>query len=83
MFSFCSNLFKLDLSSFNTYNVFYIKGMFYNCNNLFELDLSSFNIKNVIDMSYIFSNNKLKKININKLNNIYFKEKKILFNFKY
>ena len=55
MFSRCSSLKELDLSSFNTNNVTNMNGMFSGCSLLKELDLSSFNIYNVTNMSGMFS----------------------------
>ena len=55
MFSNCSNLTSLDLSSFNTSNVRNMSYMFSNCSNLTSLDLSSFNTSNVTDMSSMFN----------------------------
>ena len=43
MFYKCENLYKLDLSSFNTNNVTDMSYMFSYCENLSELNLSSFN----------------------------------------
>ena len=54
MFTACSALTSLDLSSFNTENVTNMGGMFWNCSALTSLDLSSFNTANVTDMTYIF-----------------------------
>ena len=61
MFSGCSKLATLDLSSFNTSNVKgdsdYPRGMsemFSGCSSLVNLDLSSFDTSNVTDMSEMF-----------------------------
>ena len=54
MFTACSALTSLDLSSFNTENVTNMGSMFWNCSALTSLDLSSFNTANVTDMTYIF-----------------------------
>ena len=65
MFSDCSSLESIDLSSFNTTNVNNMSGMFSNCSSLKSIDLSSFNTTNVKDMSYMFSGcSSLKKDNI-------------------
>ena len=53
MFSSCINLFKLNLSLFNTNNVTDMSGMFSGCNNLSKLNLSSFNTNNVNNMLLI------------------------------
>ncbi len=55
MFSHCSKLSELDLSSFNTNNVTNMRDMFSHCEKLSELDLSSFNTINVNDMEGMFS----------------------------
>lgn len=47
MFSGCSSLTSLDLSSFDTSNVTGMGGMFSGCSKLATLDLSSFNTSNV------------------------------------
>lgn len=47
MFCGCSNLEKLDLSSFDTHNVTNISSMFLWCRSLTELDLSNFDVSNV------------------------------------
>ena len=54
MFSYCSNLKILDLSSFNTLNVTNLSYMFYNCENLNNLDLSSFNCTNITNAVGLF-----------------------------
>jgi len=56
MFSGCTGLTSLDLSSFSNENVTNMGYMFYNCKNLTDLDLSSFNTAKVKDMSYMFQN---------------------------
>ena len=56
MFSGCSSLTELDLSSFNTSNVQNMEGMFQNCSSLTELDLSSFHTSNVQNMASMFDN---------------------------
>ena len=54
MFSKCSSLTSLDLSSFNTSNVTKMNSMFWGCSSLTSLDLSSFNTLNVTDMMFMF-----------------------------
>ena len=54
MFSKCSSLTSLDLSSFNTSNVTVMNSMFRDCSSLTSLDLSNFNTSNVTDMSSMF-----------------------------
>ena len=53
-FSCCSNLYSLDLSSFNTSNVDNISFMFAGCYNLYYLHLYNFDISNVTDIDYMF-----------------------------
>ena len=55
MFSWCSSLTSLDLSSFNTSKVRYMRDMFHYCKSLMNLDLSSFNTSNVTKMFGMFS----------------------------
>ena len=55
MFSNCSGLTSLDLSSFNTSNVQNMERMFNACRLLTTLDLSSFNTSNVTRMNQMFS----------------------------
>ena len=54
MFSGCSSLTSLDLSSFNTSNVTYMHQMFYGCSSLRELDLSNFNLINCTNADRLF-----------------------------
>ena len=54
MFSNCTKLTSLDLSSFNTSQVTNMYCMFYNCSGLTSLDLSSFNTSQVINMTGMF-----------------------------
>ena len=54
MFTSCSSLTSLDLSSFNTSNVTDMSQMFTSCSSLTSLYLSSFNTSNVTDMSNMF-----------------------------
>ena len=76
MFFYCKNLFKLNLSSFNTINVTDMSYMFSLCFNLSELNLSSFNTINVTNMNWMFDGcNNLNKVIINKLHIKKFKEK--------
>ena len=55
MFSGCSSLTSLDLSSFDTSNVTNMNSMFSSCSSLTSLDLSSFNTSNVTNMESMFS----------------------------
>jgi len=58
MFYGCSELYTLDLSSFNssfnTSQVVDMSYMFYGCSGLKQLNLSSINTSQVVDMSYMF-----------------------------
>ena len=65
MFSGCSSLQSINLSSFNTTNVKDMSCMFSYCSSLQSIDLSSFNTTNVEDMSYMFAGcSSLKKENV-------------------
>ena len=54
MFAGCSSLTSLDLSNFNTNNVYNMMGMFSGCSSLSSLNLSNFNTNNVNNMSGMF-----------------------------
>ena len=54
MFSGCESLTALDLSSFDTSEVSYMRGMFYSCKSLIALDLSSFDTSKVMNMGEMF-----------------------------
>lgn len=54
MFSQCSSLRSLDLSSFNTSKVIGMDLMFFNCTNLESIDLSSFETENLQQMPHMF-----------------------------
>jgi len=65
MFSNCPLLQELDVSSFNTDNVYYMNHMFNNCLLLNELDISNFKFRSVTNMRYMFSGcSGLKKLKI-------------------
>ena len=69
MFSECSSLISLNLSSFNTNNVTNMSYMFQFCSSLKSLILSSFNTNNVTDMSFMFSEcSSLKSLNLSSFN---------------
>ena len=55
MFTYCTNLTSLDLSSFNTNNVTSMVSMFDGCSNLTDLNISNFKTGNVTDMAWMFS----------------------------
>ena len=54
MFSYCSRLISLDLSSFDTSNVTDMSYMFKDCSGLTLLDLSNFNTSKVTIMGDMF-----------------------------
>lgn len=54
MFSVCSELTSLNLSSFDTSNVTDMRYMFSNCIGLTSLDISNFNTSNVTNMQQMF-----------------------------
>ncbi|WP_438726756.1 BspA family leucine-rich repeat surface protein [Enterococcus sp. AZ128] len=54
MFSLCSRLIEVDLSSFNTNSVTDTSSMFNGCSSLTGLDLSDLNTGSVTDMSSMF-----------------------------
>lgn len=56
MFSDCSSLTLLDLSSVDSSNLTQSSLMFINCTALTSLDLSNFNTSNVTDISSMFEN---------------------------
>jgi surface protein len=55
MFSECSSLKELNLTSFNTNNVWDMSRMFSWCSSLKELNLTNFNTNNVNNISHMFS----------------------------
>ena len=55
MFSGCSSLTSLDLSSFDTSAVIYMSNMFSGCSSLTNLDLSTIDTSNVLDMNNMFN----------------------------
>ncbi len=55
MFSGCSSLINLDLSSFNTESVTNMECMFSGCSSLKDLDVSKFNTENVTNMRSMFA----------------------------
>ena len=71
MFSECSALSFIDLSSLNITKVINISGMFEGCSSLKSIDLSSFNTNNVKYMQNIFCEcSSLKSINLSSFNTI-------------
>ncbi|MDE6276577.1 MAG: DUF285 domain-containing protein [Muribaculaceae bacterium] len=55
MFTGCSGLTSIDLSSFNTANVISINGMFTHCSGLTLIDFCNLNTDNATNMMYMFS----------------------------
>ena len=69
MFSNCSSLTSLDLSTFDTSKVTAMGHMFSDCSGLASLDLSNFNTQSVTNMSWMFGGytgcKSLKELNLN------------------
>jgi surface protein len=55
MFSNCSNIISIDLSSFDSSNVTHMNYMFSECYNLNEINLTNLKAYNVIDMNHMFN----------------------------
>jgi surface protein len=55
MFSNCSNIINIDLSSFDSSNVTHMNYMFSECYNLNEINLTNLKAYNVIDMNHMFN----------------------------
>nr|MCR5436715.1 DUF285 domain-containing protein [Treponema sp.] len=69
MFSWCTSLKGIDLSSFRTPNLEDVGSLFYNCYNLTSCNISYINTKKVKDMSKMFLNCKgLKILNLTNFN---------------
>ena len=69
MFSYCTSLTSLDLSTFNTENVTGMGDMFSNCTSLVSLNLSGFNTTKVTHMDAMFSGcSSLPQLNISSFN---------------
>ena len=69
MFTGCSGLKELNLSSFNTSAVTDMNRMFYDCSGLKNLNLSSFNTSAVTSMYAMFSGcSSLKELNLSSFN---------------
>ena len=69
MFSFCSSLTSLDVTSFDTSNVTDMTSMFINCLSLTSLDVTSFNTSNVTNMNGMFYNcSSLTSLNVSSFN---------------
>ena len=69
MFSGCSSLKELNLSSFDTNQVTNMSYMFSGCSSLKKLKLSSFDTNQVTDMSFMFCDcSSLKELNLSSFN---------------
>ena len=80
MFWGCSSLESIDLSSFNTSNVYDMKLMFFECSSLKSIDFSSFNTSNVRNMSYMFSEcSSLESIDLSSFNTSNVKDMRYMF----
>lgn len=67
IFNGCSNLLKLDLSSWNNNIATAMNQVFQNCSSLTEVDLSGFEGNNVTTATFVFANcTSLQKIDIRK-----------------
>ena len=53
MFNYCKGLISLNVSSFNTANVKYVRNMFRWCASLTNLDVSNFNFPKIHDTRYL------------------------------
>ena len=73
MFSDCSSLEELNLSSFDTSNVQYMSGLFSGCKGLKSINISSFNMKNVIEINHMFKEISLEYLDISYFNTSMFK----------
>ena len=56
MFENCTSLKEIDLSNFETKNVYHMNDMFMNCSSLKTIDTSKFNTAKVKDMKFMFYN---------------------------
>ena len=56
MFENCTSLKEIDLSNFETKNVYHMNDMFMNCSSLKTIDTSKFNTAKVKDMQFMFYN---------------------------
>ena len=69
MFNECSELIKIDISSFNTENVTNMQMMFKNCGSLQELKIGSIHTENVTNMQHMFAFcSDLKELDVTNLN---------------
>ena len=81
MFFGCKNLESLDLSSFDTSQVWTMSSRFQGCNNLINLDLSHFNTSKVTYMEYMFLGCKnLESLDLNSFNTSKVKNMDSMFN---
>ena len=69
MFSKCFYLKEIDLSSFNSANIYNISNIFSSCSRLAKINFSSFNTTKITDMSYMFYGcSKLEELNLKEFN---------------
>ena len=68
MFTGCSSLTNLDLSSFKTPKLTNVGYFLYNCSKLSTLDISNFDTTNVTDIHRMFQNTALKKLDLRNFN---------------
>jgi len=69
MFSNCTSLISLDISSFDTSNVTKMTSMFNWCTSLVNLDLNNLNMSKVLLIDYMFNNCiSLTNVNLNNVN---------------
>ena len=69
LFTDCKKLISIDLSSFDSENVYNMGKMFYMCLNLKNINFSNFNTEKVIDMSHLFCGCKsLENLNLSSFN---------------
>ena len=69
MFHNCKNIIKIDLSNFDSENIYSMKSMFANCNNLVNIIFSSFNTQNVVNMACLFFGcNNLQSVDLSSFN---------------
>ena len=69
MFSGCSSLTSLDLSSFDTSSVEDMAFLFYGCTGLTRLNISSFSTSSAEDISYMFADcSSLTRLNLSNFN---------------
>ena len=69
LFSGCSNIISIDLSSFDSKKLTKMFGMFMGCEKLKNINLNNFDSRNVTNIQYTFSNCKnLQEVNLSSFN---------------